>query len=123
MIVSSANAGGQKRSNQIQIVDNHSAFGRSRVPLKTFGTEQEAQNFLKYATSEIIRFAFLLTDESLTSLAMKVPDLLNYQDDNGIIDYTGDIDAQLYALLEIDDVNRKYIAHTLMERDNHGRTE
>ena len=85
--------------------------------------EQEAQNFLKYATSEIIRFAFLLTDESLTSLAMKVPDLLNYQDDNGIIDYTGDIDAQLYALLEIDDVNRKYIAHTLMERDNHGRTE
>lgn len=54
---------------------------------------------------------------------MKVPDLLNYQDDNGIIDYTGDIDAQLYALLEIDDVNRKYIAHTLMERDNHGRTE
>lgn len=123
MIVSSANAGGQKRSNQIQIVDNHSAFGRSRVALKTFGTEQEAQNFLKYATSEIIRFAFLLTDESLTSLAMKVPDLLNYQDDNGIIDYTGDIDAQLYALLEIDDVNRKYIAHTLMERDNHGRTE
>ena len=123
VIVSSANAGGQKRSNQIQIVDNHSAFGRSRVALKTFGTEQEAQNFLKYATSEIIRFAFLLTDESLTSLAMKVPDLLNYQDDNGIIDYTGDIDAQLYALLEIDDVNRKYIAHTLMERDNHGRTE
>lgn len=123
MIVSSANAGGQKRSNQIQIVDNHSAFGRSRVALKTFSTEHEAQNFLKYATSEIIRFAFLLTDESLTSLAMKVPDLLNYQDDNGIIDYTGDIDAQLYALLEIDDVNRKYIAHTLMERDNHGRTE
>lgn len=123
VIVSSANAGGQKRSNQIQIVDNHSAFGRSRVALKTFSTEHEAQNFLKYATSEIIRFAFLLTDESLTSLAMKVPDLLNYQDDNGIIDYTGDIDAQLYALLEIDDVNRKYIAHTLMERDNHGRTE
>ena len=123
MIVSSANAGGQKRSNQIQIVDNHSAFGRSRVALKTFDTEHEAQNFLKYATSEIIRFAFLLTDESLTSLAMKVPDLLNYQDDNGIIDYTGDIDAQLYALLEIDDVNREYIAQTLMERDNHGRTE
>lgn len=35
VIVSSANAGGQKRSNQIAIVDNHSAFGRSRVALKT----------------------------------------------------------------------------------------
>lgn len=71
VIVSSANAGGQKRSNQIAIVDNHSAFGRSRVALKTFATEKEAINFFKYATSEIIRFAFLLTDESLTSLAKK----------------------------------------------------
>lgn len=87
VIVSSANAGGQKRSNQIAIVDNHSAFGRSRVALKTFATEQEAKNFFKYATSEIIRFAFLLTDESLTSLAKKVPDLLDYTDANGIIDY------------------------------------
>ena len=83
VIVSSANAGGQKRSNQIAIVDNHSAFGRSRVALKTFATEKEAINFFKYATSEIIRFAFLLTDESLTSLAKKVPDLLTYSDENG----------------------------------------
>lgn len=45
VIVSSANAGGQKRSNQIAIVDNHSAFGRSRVALKTFATEKEAINF------------------------------------------------------------------------------
>lgn len=80
VIVSSANAGGQKRSNQIAIVDNHSAFGRSRVALKTFATEKEARNFFKYATSEVIRFAFLLTDESLTSLAKKVPDLLDYTD-------------------------------------------
>ena len=85
VIVSSANAGGQKRSNQITIVDDHSTFGRSRVALKTFATEQEAKNFFKYATSEVIRFAFLLTDESLTSLAKKVPDLLDYSDENGII--------------------------------------
>lgn len=101
VIVSSANAGGQKRSNQIVIVDNHSAFGRSRVTLKTFVTEKEAINFFKYATSEIIRFAFLLTDESLTSLGKKVPDLLDYQDDNGIVDYSGDINAQLYKLFGI----------------------
>ena len=101
VIVSSANAGGQKRSNQIAIVDNHSAFGRSRVALKTFATEQEAKNFFKYATSEIIRFAFLLTDESLTSLAKKVPDLLDYSDENGIIDYNGDVNAQLYNLFRI----------------------
>ena len=31
VIVSSANAGGQKRDSQLEIIDNHSAFGRSRV--------------------------------------------------------------------------------------------
>lgn len=113
VIVSSANAGGQKRSNQIAIVDNHSAFGRSRVALKTFDTEREAQNFLKYATSEIIRFAFLLTDESLTSLAKKVPDLLDYSDGNGIVDYDKDLDSQLYALFEINEENQEHIREVL----------
>lgn len=113
VIVSSANAGGQKRSNQIAIVDNHSAFGRSRVALKTFATEQEAKNFFKYATSEIIRFAFLLTDESLTSLAKKVPDLLDYSDSNGLIDYNGDVNVQLYKLFGINDINKLYINKVL----------
>lgn len=109
VIVSSANAGGQKRSNQIAVVDNHSAFGRSRVALKTFATEKEARNFFKYATSEVIRFAFLLTDESLTSLAKKVPDLLDYTDTNSLIDYDKDINTQLYKLLGIDENGQKYI--------------
>lgn len=117
VIVSSANAGGQKRSNQIAIVDNHSAFGRSRVALKTFATEQEAKNFFKYATSEIIRFAFLLTDESLTSLAKKVPDLLDYSDTNAIINYDGDVNAQLYKLFDIDNRNRQYIKGVLTSKE------
>ncbi|MEE0912169.1 MAG: Eco57I restriction-modification methylase domain-containing protein [Paludibacteraceae bacterium] len=117
VIVSSANAGGQKRSNQIAIVDNHSAFGRSRVALKTFETKQEAENFFKYATSEIIRFAFLLTDESLTSLAKKVPDLLDYTNENGMIDYSKEIDAQLYKLFGIDEQNQKYIKNYLSARN------
>lgn len=117
VIVSSANAGGQKRSNQIAVVDNHSAFGRSRVALKTFATEQEANNFYKYATSEIIRFAFLLTDESLTSLAKKVPDLLDYSDTNGIIDYNGDMNDQLYKLFGIDDKNQQYIREVLATKE------
>lgn len=117
VIVSSANAGGQKRSNQIAIVDNHSAFGRSRVALKTFATEQEAKNFFKYATSEIIRFAFLLTDESLTSLAKKVPDLLDYSDTNGVINYNVDVNEQLYKLFSIDDKNQQYIKEVLVSKE------
>lgn len=113
VIVSSANAGGQKRSNQIAVIDNHSAFGRSRVALKTFETEKEAHNFFKYATSEIIRFAFLMTDESLTSLAKKVPDLLNYTDSNGLINYNEDVNMQLYRLFGIADTQRQYIKKVL----------
>ncbi len=116
VIVSSANAGGQKRSNQIAVIDNYSAFGRSRVALKTFETEKEARNFFKYATSEVIRFAFLMTDESLTSLAKKVPDLIDYTDNNGLIDYNEDVNAQLYKLFEIDSRNQLYIKEILSSR-------
>lgn len=113
VIVSSANAGGQKRSNQIAIADNHSAFGRSRVALRSFETEAEANNFFKYCRSELIRFAFLLTDESLTSLAKKVPDLMDYTDNNGFIDFSGDINAQLYELFHIDDPEQEHIRAVL----------
>ncbi len=115
VIVSSANAGGQKRSNQIAIVDNQSVFGRSRVALKTFATKKEAQNFFKYATSDIIRFAFLLTDEALTSLAKKVPDLLDYSDNSGI-DYDKDINAQLYRLFDINEAQQHYIKEVLASK-------
>ena len=116
VIVSSANAGGQKRSNQIQVVDNYSAFGRARVALKTFATEKEAQNFLLYANSEVIRYAFLLSDESLTSLAKKVPDLLDYSDNNGLIDYSGDVNQQLYECFSIDETEQEYIRDVLTQR-------
>ncbi|MDY3100029.1 MAG: Eco57I restriction-modification methylase domain-containing protein [Porphyromonas sp.] len=116
VVVSSANAGGQKRSNQIAVLDNRSAFGRSRVALKTFETEQEARNFYAYCQTDFIRYAFLLTDEALTSLGKLVPDLLDYTDDNGIIDYTQDVNVQLYQLFGIDATMQAIIEQTLSER-------
>lgn len=114
VVVSSANAGGQKRSNQLAILDNFSAFGRARVALKTFKTKKEAENFYKYCKSDLIRFAFLMTDEALTSLAKQVPDIENYYDNNGVIDFSGDINEQLYTLFGINDVKtRKYIKDVL----------
>lgn len=113
VVVSSANAGGQKRSNQLAILDNHSAFGRSRVALKTFDTQKEAENFYKYVKSELIRFAFLMTDESLTSLAKLVPDIQNYKDDNGVIDFNKDVNKQLYKLFNIKEDSQKHIRYIL----------
>lgn len=116
VVVSSANAGGQKRSNQIAVLDNRSAFGRSRVALKTFETEQEARNFYTYCQTDFIRYAFLLTDEALSSVGKLVPDLLDYTDNNGIIDYTQDVNAQLYQLFGIDATMQAIIEQTLSER-------
>lgn len=115
VVVSSANAGGQKRSNQIAILDDKSAFGRSRVALKTFATKKEAENFFKYATSELIRFTFLLTDESLTSLAKQVPDILDYTDNNGVIDFNGNVNVQLYEIFGIDSETQNQIRELLSQ--------
>ncbi|MCD8203045.1 MAG: Eco57I restriction-modification methylase domain-containing protein [Prevotella sp.] len=116
VVVSSANAGGQKRSNQMTIMDNHSAFGRSRVALKTFKSEREAQNFFRYCNSELIRYAFLLTDETLTSVAKLVPDILDYKDSNGVLDFNSYLDPQLYTLFGIGKKEQEYIRNTLAEK-------
>ena len=108
VVVSSANAGGQKRDNQLEIIPNKAAFGRSRVALKSFKSEKEAQVFFKYMKSYIIRFAFLLTDENLTSLGKYVPDILNY-DKSEIFDFSLDFDVQLCKILELTDDEFAYI--------------
>ena len=53
VVVSSANAGGQKRSNQIEIIDNHSAFGRSRVAIGSFKTRRGCELF-NYSQTNLI---------------------------------------------------------------------
>lgn len=113
VVVSSAHPGGQDgRSNQLEIVDNHSAFGRARVALKSFETKKEAENFKKYINCKFIRYALLLTDESLTSLAKYVPNLSNYTD-SSYIDFSKPIDDQLYKLLGLNNDEIKYIESKL----------
>ena len=48
-----------------------------------------------------------MTDESLTSLGKKVPDLLDYSANNKLIDFSKDLDTQLYAIvgLTADEIN------------------
>ena len=109
VVVSSANAGGQKRDNQLAIMDNHSAFGRARLALRSFETYDEAKNFYDYVDSYLIRYMFLLTDEALSSLGKEVPDILNYKTDNGIIDFSKDVDSQLFKIFELSDDEIKYV--------------
>ena len=115
VVVSSANAGGQKRSSQISLIDNHSAFGRSRVALKAFNTKKEAENFKKYCLSNFVKFAFLLADESLSSWAKWVPDFQDYSKKNKFIDFDDDIDKQLFKLFGLTDAEKNYVIERAKE--------
>lgn len=109
VVVSSANAGGQKRDNQLEIIDNHSAFGRSRVALGSFKTKLEAYNFFAYVKTYIAKFMFLMTDESLSSVGKRVPDLMDYTSANPLIDFSQNLDSQLYSLIGITNSEKAYI--------------
>lgn len=113
VVVSSANAGGQKRDNQLAIMDNYSAFGRARLALRSFRTHEEALNFYNYVRSYLVRFMFLMTDEALSSLAKEVPDMLDYSENNQLIDYKKDIDEQLFSLFELSKQDIKHIKDTV----------
>lgn len=108
VVVSSANAGGQKRNNQLEIIDNHSVFGRSRVALGSFKTEKEANNFYNYVKTDIIKFMFLMTDESLGSLGKRVPDLQNY-DDSSIVTFDEHLGNNLNKLIGLSEEEITYI--------------
>lgn len=78
-----------------------------------FETKQEAENFYHYVKSYIIRYAFLMTDEALTTLALKVPDMSDYTSDNKLIDWSQDIDSQLQKLMSLSDAEFEYIKNTV----------
>lgn len=109
VVVSSANAGGQKRDWQLEVFDNHSAFGRSRVALGVFDTKSEAENFCRYCQTEFVRFLFLMTDESLTSLAKEVLDFGDYTKSNQYLDFSKDLNSQLCSLVGLTKKEKEYI--------------
>ncbi len=82
-----------------------------------FKTKREAENFYKYATSDFIRYTFLLTDESLTSLAKQVPDIIDYTDNNTYINFSEDISTQLYNLFNISPHTQKHIKDTISDKE------
>ncbi len=117
VVVSSANAGGEKRDWQIEIIDNQSAFGRSRVALSSFETEEEANNFFKYCNTFLIKFMFLMTGDSLTSLGLKVPDLSDYTSKNHFLDFDSNLNKQLYNLMKFTESEIEYIEKNIKKRN------
>lgn len=120
VIVSSAHPGGQaNRDNQLAIIDNKSVFGRSRIALKMFNDEHDAKNFYHYMQSRFIKFTLLLSGEALSSFAKWTPDILDYSNDS-IIDFSKNIDKQLYDLFDFDTEEIKLIEEIVKESGTKG---
>jgi hypothetical protein len=58
-----------------------------------------------------------MTDESLTSLAKKVPDIMDYTSGNKFIDFTKDLNKQLYELVGLTDDEIKYVESVIRFKD------
>ena len=60
-----------------------------------------------------MRYAFLLSDEALTTLGAKVPDLQDYTDSCKIVDFNKDLDTQLISLIGFTKEQYDYIVETV----------
>lgn len=56
----------------------------------------------------MIRYAFLMTDEALSTLGKRVPDFNDYSD-KCPLDFTRDLNEQLYKLFDLDERDIAYI--------------
>ena len=56
----------------------------------------------------LVRFAFLMTDENLVTLGMKVPDLQDYTE-NQLVSFDETLDEQLFALCGFSQDECQYI--------------
>ncbi len=55
----------------------------------------------------------MLIDEALTTLGVKVPDLLDYTDDGAFIDFNKDLDPQLVNLIGFSSEEYDYLVQTV----------
>ena len=112
-----ANAGGQKRDWQLELLDNHFAFGRSCVALGMLKTKTDAENFIKFCQSDIVRFLFLMTDEALTTLAKEVPWFHEWKTADGLLDFNDDVNKQLCTLFKLTKPESSYVTKTIRAMD------
>lgn len=54
-----------------------------------------------------------MTDEALTSLGKRVPDLMDYTNNNPIVDFSKDLNEQLYKLINLNEEEIAYIQETI----------
>jgi hypothetical protein len=80
-------------------------------------TKTEAENFMKFCQSDIVRFLFLMTDEALTTLAKEVPWFGEWKTADGLLDFTRDLNTQLCTLFKLTKPETAYVTKTIRTLD------
>ena len=116
VVVSSAHAGGQdNRDNQLEVLDNSSVFGRSRVAMGLFDTQEEAKNFFNYMKTDLVKYTLLMSAENLSSVGKHVPDLGDYLNEDYDFSSVKKLDEQLKDKIGLTDSESQYIAQVVHE--------
>lgn len=83
----------------VYLHDNKTVFGNSSVLLYKTTDKQQAKNFYKYAQSDFFELCIRMHIVGRKKvLGCNVPYLYDYTDSNQLIDWHGDIDAQMFSL-------------------------
>lgn len=100
--------------------DKETEFGRSAVSLVHLNTQEESDNFIKYASTKFFEFCLRLTLAGrMKALANFVPDLKNYSTKDSLIDWSKsieEINEDLYDLFNIDKDDERIIDESLKKR-------
>lgn len=81
----------------------HVYFGRSTVSLARLETQEEAENFQKYAESDFFELCLRLSLVGrMKTFGVFVPDFVDYTEANPYLDWKQDLDPQLASLFAID---------------------
>jgi len=84
-------------------LDNTTVFGASSVLLFKSINKYQALNFYRYCQSLFFEYCMRLNIEGRKKvMGTYIPHFYNYCD-NGLIDFSGDIDTQLYELFDLTD--------------------
>lgn len=84
------------RSQQARIFHPNEYFGDSRYAVAAFDTREEAQNFFTWMSSNVIRLLILSSSRRIKNFGTNVPLLTTYTSKNTAINFSQNIDKQLY---------------------------
>lgn len=106
-------AGYGGRSQQARIFSPEEFFGDSRYGVASFTTQEEAENFFKWMSSDVVRILILSSSRRIKNFGTNVPLLKSYKQGDSEIDFSKDINLQLIKKYKLDSDDVEFMTNTI----------